>query len=224
MDLPLPNEQNQPVATTEPPGPARLETFSDGVFAIILTITVLEMKVPSGSNPAVFKPLLPVFLTYALSFEVVGAYWNNHHHLLHVTKKVTGKIMWANLHLLFWLSLVPFVTGWLGENHGGSWPTALYAGILLLSAIAYQILQRAIVASQGKDSRLASALGEDYKGWLSLTLYALAVGAAFWLPWVSDILFVLVALMWFIPDRRIVRTGEAASGLRPAEKDTNNYK
>jgi uncharacterized membrane protein len=183
----------------------RLEAFSDGVLAIIITIMVLELKVPHGSDVEVLRPLLPVFLTYALSFLYVGIYWNNHHHLLKAARKVNGAMMWANLHLLFWLSLFPFVTGWMGENHFTTVPTALYGVVLLLAAIAYYVLQGAIIAEQGRDSKLAAAIGRDLKGKLSIVLYALAMAAAFFRPWISCSLYVFVALMWLIPDRRIER-------------------
>ena len=181
----------------------RLEAFSDGVMAIIITIMVLEMKVPHGSELADLKPLLPVFLSYLLSFVYIGIYWNNHHHMLHATSQVTGGILWANLHLLFWLSLIPFVTGWMGENHFAPTPMALYGVVLLLAAIAYFILQATILKSQGPNSRLALALGRDLKGKISPILYAIAIPAAFWHPWIATCLYVLVALIWLIPDRRI---------------------
>jgi uncharacterized membrane protein len=181
----------------------RLEAFSDGVIAIIITIMVLELKVPAGTDWSALAPLFPVFLSYVLSFVFVGIYWNNHHHLLHATKQVNGPIMWANLHLLFWQSLIPFVTGWMGENHFAALPTALYGFILLMSAIAYFILQNAIVAKQGRDSLLANALGSDLKGKLSIVFYVLGIGLAFVNQWLSDIVYVFVAIMWLIPDRRI---------------------
>jgi uncharacterized membrane protein len=183
----------------------RLEAFSDGVLAIIITIMVLELRVPSGSDIAVLKPLLPVFLTYALSFVYLGIYWNNHHHLLKAAGRVNGTMMWANLHLLFWLSLFPFVTGWMGENHFTTVPTAVYGTVLLLAAIAYYILQNVIIVGQGCDSKLAAAIGRDFKGKLSPVLYAIAVVAAFFKPWISCGLYVLVALLWLVPDRRIER-------------------
>jgi uncharacterized membrane protein len=183
----------------------RLEAFSDGVLAIIITIMVLELRVPAGSDMAVLKPLLPVFLTYALSFIYLGIYWNNHHHLLKAAGRVNGAMMWANLHLLFWLSLFPFVTGWMGENHFTTVPTAVYGTVLLLAAIAYYILQSVIIAGQGCDSKLAAAIGRDFKGKLSPVLYAIAVAAALFRPWISCGLYVLVALLWLIPDRRIER-------------------
>jgi len=181
----------------------RLEAFSDGVIAIIITIMVLELKVPHEASFDALKPVLPVFFSYVLSFIYVGIYWNNHHHMLHMTRHVSGGVLWANLHLLFWLSLIPFVTGWMGENHFAVAPTALYGVILLMAAIAYALLERSIVCMQGDDSPLAAALGRDYKGKLSPVLYALAIACAFVAPVVAGALYVLVALMWLIPDRRI---------------------
>ncbi len=181
----------------------RLEAFSDGVIAILITIMVLELKVPHGSDWTALRPLIPVFLTYVLSFVFLGIYWNNHHHMLHLADRVDGRILWANLHLLFWLSLVPFVTGWMGENHFASAPTAAYGAVLLMAAIAYTVLQNAIIAGQGPGSRLAAAIGSDAKGKLSIALYAAAIGLAFLDQWFSDALFVVVALMWLVPDRRI---------------------
>jgi uncharacterized membrane protein len=181
----------------------RLEAFSDGVIAILITIMVLELRVPRGDDLGALRPLLPVFLTYVLSFVFLGIYWNNHHHMLHATDRVNGKILWANLHLLFWLSLVPFVTGWMGENHFASLPTAVYGAVLLLAAVAYTILQRVILKHQGPDSRLAAAVGKDRKGKLSLACYVLAIPLAFVHQWISDALYVFVALLWLIPDRRI---------------------
>lgn len=186
----------------------RLEAFSDGVVAIIITIMVLEMKVPHAADVAALKPLLPVFLSYVLSFIYVGIYWNNHHHMLHATRHVTGGILWANLHLLFWLSLFPFTTGWVGENHLASAPVAIYGLVLLMAAIAYYVLQRAIIASQGADSLLARALGSDWKGKLSPVLYLAAIVLAFLSPWLASGIYVLVAAIWFIPDRRIERVLE----------------
>jgi uncharacterized membrane protein len=190
----------------------RLEAFSDGVLAIIITIMVLELHVPypTALRPhpneiSDLQPLLPVFLTYALSFIYIGIYWNNHHHLLKAAHKVNGAMMWANLHLLFWLSLFPFVTGWMGENHFNSAPTALYGAVMLLAAIAYYILQSIILAQQGPDSKLAKSIGRDFKGKASPALYALAIVMAFFEPWISGCIYVLVALMWLIPDRRIER-------------------
>ena len=183
----------------------RLEAFSDGVLAIVITIMVLELKVPHGADPAVLTPLLPVFLSYVLSFIYIGIYWNNHHHLLKACRRVTGGIMWANLHLLFWLSLFPFATGWMGANHLAPVPTALYGAVLLLAAIAYVILQNRIVADQEPDSKLAASIGRDLKGRVSLILYAVAVAAAFLRPWIATSIYAGVALAWLIPDRRIER-------------------
>ena len=184
----------------------RVEAFSDGVFAIIITIMVLELKVPHASDLSVLKPLLPVFLSYVLSFLYLGIYWNNHHHLLKACPRVNGRILWANLHLLFWLSLFPFATGWMGENHFTSVPLALYGTVLLLAAIAYYILQNLIIAGQGgRLSELAMAIGKDWKGKLSPVLYAIAIGASFFRPWLAGCIYVLVALIWLVPDRRIER-------------------
>ncbi len=186
-------------------GKGRLEAFSDGVIAIIITIMVLEMKVPHGSDASALLPVLPVFLSYVLSFIYVGIYWNNHHHMLHSVKQVNGVILWANLHLLFWLSLFPFVTGWAGENHFTAMPTALYGVVLFMAAIAYLILQTAIIRQQGKDSVLARAVGGDIKGKLSALTYLSAILLAFLSPWLANALYVLVALIWLVPDRRIAR-------------------
>ena len=186
----------------------RLEAFSDGVIAIIITIMVLEMKVPHGTDLAALKPILPVFLSYVLSFIYIGIYWSNHHHLLHATHRVSGGILWANLHLLFWLSLVPFVTGWMGENHFAALPAALYGLVLLLAAVAYFVLQKAIVARQGNDSVLAGELGRDRKGKLSLVLYVVGIGLAFVSPWLAAGIYALVAAMWLVPDRRLERVLE----------------
>jgi uncharacterized membrane protein len=184
-------------------GKGRLEAFSDAVIAVIITIMVLEMKVPHGADLAALSPLLPVFLGYVLSFIYLGIYWNNHHHMLQATKHVNGAVLWANLHLLFWLSLVPFVTGWMGENHFAPLPTALYGVVLLMAAITYWVLQKTIVTLEGPDSFLAKAIGTDMKGKLSPVLYVLAIPLAFVSPWISDALYVLVALIWLVPDRRI---------------------
>ena len=181
----------------------RLEAFSDGVLAILITILVLELKVPHGTDFAALRPLLPVFLTYLLSFVYLGIYWNNHHHMLHATARVNGRILWANLHLLFWLSLVPFTTGWMGENHFAPLPTAVYGAVLLLAGVAYLILANAIVAENGPDSQLARALGRDRKGKLSLVLYAIAIPLAFVNQWISDAIYVAVATIWLVPDPRI---------------------
>ncbi len=183
----------------------RLEAFSDGVLAIIITIMVLDLRVPVGSDITVLKPLLPVFLTYVLSFIYLGIYWNNHHHLLKAAHKVSAAMMWANLHLLFWLSLFPFVTGWMGANHFAPVPTALYGVVLLLAALAYYILQSVIIASEGCDSKLAASIGRDFKGKLSPVLYAADIAVSFIRPWLAGCLYVFVALMWLIPDRRIER-------------------
>lgn len=186
-------------------GKSRLEAFSDGVIAIIITIMVLELKVPHGASPDSLRPLLPVFLSYVLSFVYVGIYWNNHHHMLHASSKVSGAVLWANLHLLFWLSLFPFATGWMGENHFSAWPSALYGVVLLMAACAYWLLQQAIIAVEGPDSLLKSALGHDWKGRLSPLLYLLAIASTFWLAWIALAIYVVVALMWLVPDRRIER-------------------
>jgi uncharacterized membrane protein len=184
-------------------GKGRFEAFSDGVFAVIITIMVLELKVPHGERLEALVPLIPVFLTYALSYVNLGIYWNNHHHMVHMVTHVTGPMLWANLHLLFWLSLFPFMTGWMGENHYAAMPTALYGFVLLMGSIAYFILQQLIIASQGPDSVLKKAVGSDWKGKLSPVCYAIAIPMAFAWPAVSLALYVFVALIWFIPDRRI---------------------
>ncbi len=188
----------------------RLEAFSDGVIAIIITIMVLELKIPHGSDLAALAPLLPVFLSYLLSFVFLGIYWNNHHHMLQAVRHVTGGALWANLHLLFWLSLVPFATAWMGENNFASSPVALYGIVLLCSAIAYYILSRVFVASHGQDSPLAKAMGSDRKGRLSLVLYFSAVGLSFVDRWVACAIYVIVAIIWLIPDRRIEKALQAA--------------
>ena len=184
-------------------GPDRLKAFTDGVLAIIITIMVLELRVPHDAALASLRPLVPVVLSYALSFVYLMIYWNNHHHLLHVTRRVTGGILWANAHLLFWLSLVPFVTGWMGENHFAPVTMAAYGVILLMAGVAYLVLQRVIIVSQGPESVLAAAVGRDIKGKVSALLYALAIPAAFIRPWIASMLFVSVAMIWLIPDRRI---------------------
>jgi uncharacterized membrane protein len=184
-------------------GKSRFEAFSDGVLAIIITIMVLELKVPHGESIEALAPLVPVFLSYVLSFVYVGIYWNNHHHMLHVVHRVTGPMLWANLHLLFWLSLFPFVTGWMGENHFAPVPTAVYGAVLLMAAVAYWVLQQIIIASQGCDSLLKKAVGSDWKGKLSPAIYVAAILTARWLPWIAQVLYVLVALIWLVPDRRI---------------------
>jgi uncharacterized membrane protein len=182
---------------------SRFEAFSDGVIAVIITIIVLEMRVPHGERIEALAPVFPVFLSYVLSFGYVGIYWSNHHHMLHATSEVTGSMLWANLHLLFWLSLVPFTTGWMGENHFASAPVALYGVVLLLAAIAYRLLQQSIIASQGRDSVLQKAIGSDWKGKLSLVVYAVAIPTAFVARWASLGLYFLIALIWLVPDKRI---------------------
>ena len=193
-------------------GKGRLEAFSDGVIAIIITIMVLEMKVPHGDSLPVLMPLFPVFLSYVLSFVYIGIYWNNHHHMMHSVQQVSGAILWANLHLLFWLSLFPFVTGWTGENHFASMPTALYGLVLFMAAIAYWILQNVIIHHQGEGSLLAKALGRDIKGKISPLIYMAAIPLAFVDSWLANGLYVLVALMWIVPDRRIERALQEARG------------
>ena len=183
----------------------RLEAFSDGVIAIIITIMVLEMKVPHDTSLAALKPVVPIFLTYVLSFIYVAIYWNNHHHLLHSVKHVSGGILWANLHLLFWLSLFPFTTGWMGENHVAPTPTATYGCVLLMAALAYYVLQSAMVAREGRNSLLATAIGRDGKGKLSMLFYLAAIPLAFVSAWIAIAIYSLVALMWLIPDRRLER-------------------
>ena len=191
----------------------RLEAFSDGVIAIIITIMVLELKIPHGSDWEAIRPVVPVFFTYVLSFVYLGIYWNNHHHMLYVTERVNGAIMWANMHLLFWLSLVPFVTGWMGENHFAPLPTAVYGGVMLAAAVAYYVLQRLIIAQEGPHSKLKAAVGRDVKGKLSPLMYLAAIALAFVNQWLSDAIYVLVALMWLIPDKRIEsRLGDDAAG------------
>ena len=192
----------------------RIAAFSDGVFAIIITIMVLELKVPHGADLAAVSPLLPIFLTHVLSFVVVGIYWNNHHHMLFLTDRINGSILWANLHLLFWLSLMPFVTGWMGENHFAPLPTALYGVVLMLAGVAYYILERTIIRAQGPGSRLEAAVGNDLKGKISVVLYLAAIPLAFVHRLFSDAIYVLVALMWFIPDRRIEQRFNGANEQR----------
>jgi uncharacterized membrane protein len=195
-------------------GTTRLEAFSDGVLAIIITIMVLEMKVPHGEGPDSLLPLLPVFLSYVLSFVYVGIYWNNHHHMLHACESVSGPMLWANLHLLFWLSLFPFATGWLGENHFAAAPTALYGLVLLMAAIAYRVLQQTIIAAGGRSSLLKKAVGGDWKGKLSPVLYLSAIGLTFWRPGLAQLIYVVVALLWLVPDRRV----EHALSKEPKER------
>jgi uncharacterized membrane protein len=188
----------------------RMEAFSDGVIAIIITIMVLELKVPHGETLGALLPLIPVLLSYLLSFVYVGIYWNNHHHMLHTCEEVTGPILWANLHLLFWLSLFPITTAWVGENHEAKAPTALYGAVLFMAGMAYFILQNAIIRSQGRESLLKKAVGGDWKGKATSLLYLTGIGLAFWSPSTGQLVYLVVALIWFIPDRRIERTLEGA--------------
>lgn len=183
-------------------GKGRLEAFSDGVLAIIITIMVLELKVPHGASLQDLQPLIPVFLSYLLSFIYIGIYWNNHHHMLQSVHKVNGKALWANMHLLFWLSLVPFATSWMGENHFSQWPSIVYGFVLMMAAIAYYVLSICFINLHGKESAFAKALGKDYKGFASLVLYALGVLLSFLNHWFGFSMYVLVAIIWFIPDRR----------------------
>lgn len=189
------------------PGPGltkgRLEIFSDGVIAVVITILVLELKIPHGAEWSTLMPLMPAFVSQVLSFVYLGAYWNNHHHLLAAAGRINGAVLWANLHVLFWLSLIPFVTGWMGENHFAALPSALYGVVLLMAAIAYFILQQTIIAAEGPSSLLKNAVGSDWKGKLSPLFYISAILATFWSPWISEAIYVLVALLWLIPDRRI---------------------
>lgn len=184
----------------------RMEAFSDGVLAIIITIMVLELAVPHETDLAALRPLVPVFLSYVLSFIFLGIYWNNHHHLIQAAQQVNGRVLWANLHLLFWLSLIPFVTGWMGENNFATLPVALYGTVLLFAAIAYFLLARTLLSIHDTDSALGIALGRDFKGKVSVVIYILAIPLAFVSPWISCGLFVLVAVMWLIPDQRIEKT------------------
>ncbi len=186
----------------------RMEAFSDGVFAVIITIMVLEMKSPQGTALASLQPLFPVFLSYVLSFVYVGIYWNNHHHLMQAAKHVSGGILWANLHLLFWVSLTPFVTAWIGENHFAAWPVALYGVVLLFAGTAYYFLTQALIAHHGTDSTLAASIGSDRKGRLSIVVYAIAIPLAFVRPWIACACYVLVAVMWLLPDPRIEKALE----------------
>ena len=183
----------------------RLEAFSDGVIAILITIMVLELKIPRGADLLALRPMVPVFLAYVLSFVILGIYWNNHHHMLHATDRINGKVLWANLHLLFWLSLIPAVTAWMGETASAPVPTAIYGGVLLLAGVAYYILTTTLVGLQGPRSALAVAVGKDVKGKISVALYAGAIPLAFVVPWIADTIYVFVALMWLVPDRRIER-------------------
>jgi uncharacterized membrane protein len=195
----------------------RLEAFSDAVIAILLTIMVLELRVPHGTDFAALQPLLPIFLTYVLSFVLLGIYWNNHHHLLHAAGRVTGGVLWANLHLMFWLSLLPFVTGWMGENHFAPLPTAAYGVVCLMAAISYTILLRVIIRAEGPHSKLASAVGGDMKGKMSLVMYFAAIPLAFVHESISHLLYVAVALIWLVPDRRIETRLAADHSTRPRE-------
>jgi len=194
-------------------GKGRLEAFSDGVIAVLITIMVLELKVPHGADWETLRPLLPAFLTYVLSFVYIGIYWNNHHHMLHAVDRINGAILWANLHLLFWLSLVPFTTGWMGDNHFAPVPNAVYGGVLLMAGIAFLILQRAIISHQGPHSKLKAAVGNDIKGKMSAVLYAAAIVLAFVNQFIADAIYVFVAMMWLVPDRRIEATFQG-SGIR----------
>jgi uncharacterized membrane protein len=191
----------------------RLEAFSDAVIAIIMTIMVLELKVPHEATWAALRPLAPVFFSYAISFLMIGIYWNNHHHLLQATQYVNGRVLWANLHLLFWMSLIPFVTGWTGENNFAALPVAFYGVVLLFSGIAYFILTKTLVAHHGQDSALAIAMGKDLKGKISLLIYAVGIGVAFVQPWAAFMLYILVAIIWLIPDRRIERIIDSQKNL-----------
>jgi uncharacterized membrane protein len=191
----------------------RLEAFSDAVIAIIMTIMVLELKVPHEANWAALRPLAPVFFSYAISFLMIGIYWNNHHHLLQATQYVNGRVLWANLHLLFWMSLIPFVTGWTGENNFAALPVACYGAVLLFSGIAYFVLTKTLVSHQGQDSALALAMGKDFKGKISLLIYAVGIGVAFVQPWAAFMLYILVAIIWLIPDRRIERIIDSQKNL-----------
>ena len=183
-----------------------MEAFSDGVIAVLITIMVLELKVPHGADWETVRPLVPDLLTYVLSLVYLGIYWNNHHHLLHATDRINGAILWANLHLLFWLSLVPFTTGWMGENHFAPLPSAVYGGVLLMSGIAFLVLQNASIRYQGPHSKLKAAVGNDIKGKISAVLYAAAIPLAFVHQWIADAIYVFVALIWLVPDRRIETT------------------
>jgi uncharacterized membrane protein len=184
---------------------SRMEAFSDGVIAVIITIMVLEMRAPLDASLGALKPLIPVFLSYLMSFVFLGIYWNNHHHMLQAVRSVNGRVLWANSHLLFWLSLTPFATNWMGETHFAQWPVMVYGVVLLLAAIAYYVLARTLVAHHGPESALAAALGSDFKGRISIVIYLAAIAAAFVAPWISCALYAAVALMWLIPDRRFER-------------------
>ncbi len=189
----------------------RLEAFSDGVLAVIITIMVLEMKPPHEPSLAALRPLLPIWLTYLLSFVYIGIYWNNHHHLLHATQHVNGATLWANLHLLFWLSLIPFTTAWMDENHFDSWPVAIYGVVLLMAAIAYFILTRTLISLHGRGSKLATSIGGDRKGKISIVAYAAAIPLAFVQPWIAGACYIIVAIMWLIPDPRIEKKVEQSA-------------
>ncbi|HZR23758.1 MAG TPA: TMEM175 family protein [Vicinamibacterales bacterium] len=193
---------------------ARLEAFSDGVLAVIITIMVLELKAPAGASLDALRGVLPTFCAYTLSFVVVGIYWNNHHHMLHAADRINGASQWANLHLLFWLSLVPFTTNWMGDHYTEAWPTAVYGAVLIMAACAYTLLQTILIRASGAHSRLRHAVGSDAKGKLSIACYATAIAAAFFMPWIADALYVLVAAIWFVPDRRI------ETELRPTSPPT----
>jgi uncharacterized membrane protein len=197
-------------------GKSRLEAFSDGVIAIVITVMVLELKVPHGTDLAALEPLVPGLLSYTLSFVFVGIYWNNHHHMLHATRRISGGILWANLHLLFWLSLIPVATSWVGDNPSAALPTALYGVLLFLAGVAYSILERAIIAVNGRESLLAIAVQGSGKNTASIVLYAGAIGIAFVKPWIADVLYAAVAVIWLVPDRRIEKTLAAQSGDRSA--------
>ncbi len=183
----------------------RLEAFSDGVLAVVITIMVLELKSPHGTGPTALRPLVPVLLSYVLSFMYVGIYWNNHHHLLYATQRVNGATLWANLHLLFWLSLIPFTTAWVGDNYQNSWPVAVYGIVLLLAGVAYYILARVLIRLHGHDSTLATSIGSDRKGKLSIAICAAGILIAFVQPWIANLCYVIVAIIWLVPDRRIER-------------------
>ena len=195
---------------------SRLEAFSDGVLAVIITIMVLEMKPPGGASLQALRSVLPVFLSYLLSFVYIGIYWNNHHHLLHATQRVNGATLWANLHLLFWLSVVPFTTAWMDENHFQSWPVAVYGSVLLMAGLAYFILTKALIQLHGRGSTLAKSIGNDRKGKISMAIYAAAIPLAFVNPWIAGACYVIVAVMWLIPDRRIERN--VAQQPRPSAR------
>jgi uncharacterized membrane protein len=196
----------------------RLEAFSDGVIAILITIMVLALRIPQSGKISALRPLVPVFLSYVLSFVTIGMYWNNHHHLLQAAQRVNGRILWANMHLLFWLSLFPFATAWMGENHFAKVPTSFYGGVLLLAAIAYKILQTLIVADEGKDSKLAEALGRDVKGKISVVIYAAAIPLALLSSWIAVACYVIVALIWLVPDRRLERMTRRVTGGRSSSR------